>query len=292
MLMASSRSTQNISIDGNEQAVIDANCEDQIFVVHTGSSLSIARVTMQNGCVEGSGGAVAVLGFANFTSCRFLHNTANPGSHGAGGAVALVGGAATITSCTFERNTAPSGFGGAIFSALNEYTLVLKGYTLELKGCTFKNNSATGDGWGGGAVAVSEGSATITSCTFEANTASDSYEGGGAICVQGVESGGWSTTITSCVFKGGTGSHVDSVSYQGSVPSYGTVTFVCPSMSVGTPVALGKGAQLNATQLPPAKEVVHCTPSPPPSALYKCINSKCVLQAGGLPKATCEQLCG
>jgi hypothetical protein len=35
------------------------------------------------------------------------------------------------------------------------------------------------------------------------------------------------------------------------------------------------------------------TPSPPPPpALYKCVNSKCVQQGAGIPKATCEQLCG
>jgi hypothetical protein len=41
----------------------------------------------------------------------------------------------------------------------------------------------------------------------------------------------------------------------------GTTTFTCPKGSTGTPYVM-KEEELYASQLPPAKEVVHCTKVP------------------------------
>jgi hypothetical protein len=68
---------------------------------------------------------------------------------------------------------------------------------------------------------------------------------------------GPTVTFTACTFAGGAGSHTDSVFSQGS-----TTTFTCPKGTTGTPYVLKDQGQLDASQLPPAKEVVHCTKVP------------------------------
>ena len=67
-------------------------------------------------------------------------------------------------------------------------------------------------------------------------------------------------TITSCTFEGGAGSNTDSVDNNGG----GKITFACPAGSTGTPVVITKpDEELDASQLPPAKQLVHCTPKKP-----------------------------
>jgi hypothetical protein len=48
------------------------------------------------------------------------------------------------------------------------------------------------------------------------------------------------------------------------VYNYGgaTTTFACPKGATGTPVVIKDDAELEANQLPPAKDVVHCTKVP------------------------------
>jgi hypothetical protein len=41
-----------------------------------------------------------------------------------------------------------------------------------------------------------------------------------------------------------------------------TTTFACPKGTTGTPVVITGREELEANQLPPAKEVVHCTKVP------------------------------
>jgi hypothetical protein len=41
------------------------------------------------------------------------------------------------------------------------------------------------------------------------------------------------------------------------------VTFACPSTSTGAPYTLPVNQQLEASQLPPATELVHCKPKLP-----------------------------
>jgi hypothetical protein len=42
----------------------------------------------------------------------------------------------------------------------------------------------------------------------------------------------------------------------------GTITFACPKGTTGAPVVITKAFELEANQLPPAKEVAHCTKVP------------------------------
>jgi predicted outer membrane repeat protein len=129
---------------------------------------------------------------------------------------------------------------------------ILVGGHLELLGCTFKNCTAA---VGGGAVGVEgtppeSGSATITDCTFDGNSAQNN---GGAVEVRE-----GSAVITSCTFKGGAGSFTDSVDcWNGPGPS--KITFACPPTSTGAPV-ITEDERWSAEQLPPATEIVHCTP--------------------------------
>jgi hypothetical protein len=98
--------------------------------------------------------------------------------------------------------------------------------------------------------------AIFTDCSFAGNTAAgypEPLQGytGGAVGVEG------SVTPTSCTFAGGTGSHTDSLAI------WETTTFTCPTASTGAPVVITTQEELEASQLPPAKELVRCTPKLP-----------------------------
>jgi hypothetical protein len=83
--------------------------------------------------------------------------------------------------------------------------------------------------------------------------------GGGAIFAHGAK-----VIIISSSFKGGAGSHTDSVyNFKYSGQSDASVTFACPSTSIGAPYTLPVDQQLEASQLPPATELVHCKPKLP-----------------------------
>jgi hypothetical protein len=128
---------------------------------------------------------------------------------------------------------------------------------------------------------------------------------GGAVCVCGAGA----PPITASTYKGATGHHTDSV--YTSAADGSTATFACPSTSTGAPVKITDEEDLEAGQLPPAKEIVHCTPKPvpptpkqptpspmkptpvPPSpTTYKCQSNQCVAAPGGVSKALCGANCG
>jgi hypothetical protein len=66
-----------------------------------------------------------------------------------------------------------------------------------------------------------------------------------------------SAILLDCTFAGGVGSQTDSVTN-----AVGNITFACPKGATGTPVVIKDQEQLEANQLPPAREVVHCTKEP------------------------------
>jgi hypothetical protein len=86
---------------------------------------------------------------------------------------------------------------------------------------------------------------------------------GGAVWVSGssVHNGG-TATFTECTFDGGAESGTDSVFNCGPACGSSTTTFACPKGATGTPVVITANKELEANQLPPAKEVVHCTKVP------------------------------
>jgi hypothetical protein len=235
---SSSPYTQNISIDGNGVAVIDAHGKDKIFDISDGSSLSITGVTLQNGkprVSQGVGGAITSFnGNLELVGCILKKNAGY-----LGGALWLSSSKCTIDSCTFEENLGTI-LGGAIWAANGVMTVVA---------CTFDFNAVAT--LAGGAIWVDpQQSVTIFSSAFNGNAGGQS--GGGAVVV--VNTG--SVTIISSTFKGGDGDErIDSVLNNGQ----GTVTFACPPNSTGKPVSESAEKEFLVGELPPAKEIANCT---------------------------------
>jgi predicted outer membrane repeat protein len=190
----------------------------------------------------GAGGGVLLCNqpvTVNFENCIFDGNSLASTVTAGGGALyfsnvttptVLAGPTVTITNCTFKNNISPN-IGGAIYS---NSTLLNPGSTsLTITGTTFYNNKTlgtVGTVWGGSALTVGAGSASVnslTNCTFYQNTsifpvsANQDY---GAIRT---ENG--NTTVTNCLFynnKAAIGNPITSSSPSdwGSSPN-GTQTF-------------------------------------------------------------------
>jgi hypothetical protein len=133
--------------------------------------------------------------------------------------------------------------------------VIVNGGSLSIAGVTMQNTND--DQHVGGAIVVDYGgNLEVISCTFRNNTgrlAPGLKYSSSSILVNVVGV----ATITSCKFEG-----IASVTNMppGGMHPGGTITFACPSTSTGAPVQMKKGEVLEANQLPPAKEVVHCTP--------------------------------
>ena len=137
-----------------------------------------------NGCNftgngSSNGGALATFsGIVNVTDGNFTGNTTT----GDGGAVRIkdqggpLAGDATFTGVTFDMNTATAGSGGAVAIDSSYGSMVTS------TGCIFTNNDAVM----GGALEISNGSATITGGNFTGNFADGD---GGAVCIQGATTG-------------------------------------------------------------------------------------------------------
>jgi predicted outer membrane repeat protein len=227
------RSGTTVSIDGGGHAVIDAHGKDRIFSI-SGGTLFITGVVMQNGLFHGDtqsgGGAISIDATRVELAPAFV---------------------VQFVDCTFKNNTAPGDrtTGGAIY-AESEMPAQLK-----LDGCTFISNTVQGQG----AIALGSGNfagnikVQMVNCSFSGNT-----EGAMAVFP------GAAVQITNCSFNGHAppsgmfqpAGGVDSINIQDAL-----VTFTCPLMSTGTPVKFTGIVTLPAEKLPPATEIVNCTPT-------------------------------
>jgi CSLREA domain-containing protein len=139
---------------------INGNQLDRVFQIHGNNSVSIAKVTIQNGLATDDDYTI--------------------GDYALGGAILIDGGGTLkVTACTLSNNAALGNYtwGGAIYNL---------GSTIVITGSTLSNNLARGINEGqGGAIWDMSGSLTITGSTLSMNTASgvgaDSYARGGAI---------------------------------------------------------------------------------------------------------------
>ena len=87
-------------------ATIDAGAKGRLFYIPSADdSLTLVDLTLQNGHINGGGGAVANGGFFNATNCQFIGNTATS----EGGAVVNALFTTVFRNCSFNNNTAPKG---------------------------------------------------------------------------------------------------------------------------------------------------------------------------------------
>ena len=199
------------------------------------------------------------------TNCSFVNNTATDNGWGGAGAVSVgVGTAASMTNCSFVSNIATTTHGYASAGAVS-----VRGSTASMTNCSFVDNMVTGNGWrGAGAVSVQGGTASMTNCSFVNNLGNTSVGGGAVFALSGS-----TASIAGCTFRKpaeDSKGHNDiyrcvkgqsSYGCESSVPT-AVVTFKCPAGTVGESVTM-VAQDLLATQLPPATEVVHCTPMLP-----------------------------
>jgi Leucine-rich repeat (LRR) protein len=146
---------------------------------------------------------------------------------------------------------------------------------LVLQGLTLRNGSSDG----GSAVLAYGSQVTATDCTFSDNI---SPSGGGGAAVQGNLAA--SFTATRCTFTNncnhngielfhGSNGTFTACTWTSRLPADqkcdnivcnhnpGVVTFLCPAGTAGAPFVMNT-SELRADQLPPRKEIVHCTPTP------------------------------
>jgi hypothetical protein len=128
-----------VTIEGNG-ATFDAGGHGTFFEVGygarvgTNASLTLNNITLKNGLVTGSGGAIGVEkgNSLHLTRCTFINNTAGPYTGHGGGAISLsASDNVVLTSCTFIANKA--GSGGALYF----YNYDKAGSKALLKGCSF-----------------------------------------------------------------------------------------------------------------------------------------------------------
>lgn len=155
----------------------------------SGASMLVG-VTIINGQVEPSGGAVLIVGASpSIVGCRFTSNLAGSLNckHTFGGAVAVTGGHPTFDGCEFTGNLSypevcagtGGGFGGG--------ASVVDG-AADFTGCVFSDNRAVGsdsEGGTGCGLYIEDSAVTLRGCVLEDNHAD--YDGGqgGAIYVTG-----------------------------------------------------------------------------------------------------------
>ena len=169
--------TSNMTIIGDNQqnTVIDAQEQGNIFYINDGISLTLVNLTLQNSANCAIWNEFGVL---NITNVTFNNNIATTNF---GGGAIYNSGTLTETNDTFNNNTAEEGLppsyfgGGAIYNS---------GILTETND-TFNNNTATTIYGGYGGAIFNSGTLTETNDTFNNNTAptmDGNFDGyGGAI---------------------------------------------------------------------------------------------------------------
>ena len=153
---------------------------------------TVAGCSFTNGTAKYGGAIYSCGDKLTVTDSVFTNNTATE----RGGAISCTKTSTVIENTTFKDNVA-AGSGGAIHSASNA-KLTLKRTTSD---AIFEGNmvlaSLTEDNYGGGAVCVASGDATISGYTFKDNTATNSN--GGAVQLN---SSSVVANISDCTFTG------------------------------------------------------------------------------------------
>jgi hypothetical protein len=165
-----------------------------------GGIFSLGSVTLTGCTITGNhgwmvGGMWAALGTNTFTDCAFTDNISD---HGPGGGLLIDQSSATVTNCTFSGNYAGGwvnldgvdGGGG----------LAVTGSSLTMTGCTITDNHAVTSGGGMSISGVYGGSTMVEHCSFRGNTCDGeafySAKGGGGVAVSFA-----TATLTDCTIN-------------------------------------------------------------------------------------------
>jgi predicted outer membrane repeat protein len=169
------KSNMTITGPGASKLTISGGGYSRLFLVDTGVTATISRVTITGGNRKANGGAIYNNGLLTVTDSAFTNNTATT----AGGAIysspltATSTATVTVNNSVFSGNTAA--YGGAIYNYCSNVTV---------NESTFTNNSATNSTQQGGGAILNYSAGTFTavttvnSSTFTNNTAA---KDGGAI---------------------------------------------------------------------------------------------------------------
>jgi hypothetical protein len=85
-------------MDGGNLVALSGGNSSRVFVVNSGATLNLKRLTIQNGYSgPGDGGAIYSNGTLNVDSCKFLNNHTDPGY--SGGAIVNYGPLTITNSC-------------------------------------------------------------------------------------------------------------------------------------------------------------------------------------------------
>ena len=154
---------KNMNINGQSQygTIINGTNTNWIFSVSPGTNLTIANLTLTNGYLHSSGGAISCNGNLTVNNCNFEYNNASAG----GAIVAYHGCILNVNNSNFNGNIGYTAGAGAILTDYNTHSII--------KNCTFTNNGE--NGFECGAIA-NNGFFTIIACKFINNTAK--YFGG------------------------------------------------------------------------------------------------------------------
>ena len=228
----------------------------QVFVVHTGVTVSIANLTIANGQGGSSagqeGGGIRNSGTLTVTNTTIASNSVL--SDG-GGIFNAAGGTLTVTNTTLSSNTATGVFGdgGGIF---NKGTLTVTNTTLSSNSATDGSNgggiendggtmnlinstlSVNTAGYGGG-IYINSGTVTVTNSTLSGNSAvlfsaSGGYGGG-------IENGNGTLTLTNSTLTGNSASSYDG----GGIETFGTSNLTNTIVAGNT--AARNGPDINGT---------------------------------------------
>jgi LPXTG-site transpeptidase (sortase) family protein len=174
-----------LTINGGGAITVNGNSLFRVIAVNAGVSATFQNISLINGRVNGSGGAISNAGNLTLTNVTFQNNATITNAANDGGAINnLATGTLTITNSTFIGN----------FTLDNGGAIHIAGGMVNITGSTFtnNNNAAIDDG---GAIYLAAGTFTVSSSTFTGNRAN---EEGGAI----FKNGGTLTINNNSIFNG------------------------------------------------------------------------------------------
>ena len=227
---------KNLTLIGDGEATTIINAEDthRVITVNAMISVSITKVTITGGNIDGGGGGLYNRGTLTMKNCTVSDNEAELG----GGIYNRYNSTLTMTNCTVSGNTV-NPYGGGIY---NDGTLTMTGCIVNgnyaeyygggiynddapitMMNCTVSYNEAGTSGGSGGGIYNYEGIITMTNCTVKDNIARE--YGGGILNDEDVAI----LTIKNSTISGNTADEDG-----GGIENYGTLTIVNCTVSGNT----------------------------------------------------------